>query len=182
MTVRTGIPYVEQGGDLTLAGYQALRLVDQRMTSPSAVAGSGATIDFTDIPSWARRITVTGQGVSTNGTNRILLRIGDGAIIATGYLGALSTMTATVATVAFTNSCGLTDTIAATSVYRFKCDIFNTSGNIWVFSGSGAFSDVAATTNFASELTLSGKLDRVRVLIAGGVDNFDAGSFNIAWE
>ncbi|MGN5500412.1 hypothetical protein ACLJCA_09005, partial [Campylobacter coli] len=38
---------------------------------------SGTSIDFTSIPSWARRITLSFSGVSTNGTSNPLIQIGD---------------------------------------------------------------------------------------------------------
>lgn len=49
---------------------------------------SGTSIDFTGIPSWAKRITVMLSGVSTNGSSNYLLRIGSGSFSASGYLGA----------------------------------------------------------------------------------------------
>ena len=56
------------------------------ITSGTAVAStSGTSIDFTGIPSWAKRITVMFNGVSTNGTSQQLIQIGSGSVNATGY-------------------------------------------------------------------------------------------------
>ncbi len=48
---------------------------------------SGTSIDFTSIPSWVRRITVLYNGVSTSGSSALIVQIGAGSIIATGYTG-----------------------------------------------------------------------------------------------
>lgn len=154
------------------------------ITLQTAVAAASQTeINFTGVPSWVNRITVMGRGLSTNGTSPITIRVGDGAIVSTGYLGAVTNIAgATPATSNDTAGCLLVQAVAATSVYRFSCRIERLSGNTWVFSGTGAFSSSATTTIFASEITLSGNLDRVRITTNGGADQFDAGSVNISWE
>ena len=49
------------------------------ITSMTAQAStSGTSIDFTSIPSWVKRITVMFNGVSTNGSNNLLIQIGLG--------------------------------------------------------------------------------------------------------
>lgn len=146
-------------------------------------ASSNTVFDFTGIPSWVNRITMVGQGLSTSGTSPMRLRLGDGAIVASGYLGAISNIFAgTVATINSTVGCPVQDVITAASVYRFRAVVERVSGNTWVMSGNGAYSDTATTTNFASELTLTNALDRVRLTTVNGTDTFDAGSVAISWE
>jgi hypothetical protein len=49
---------------------------------------SGTFVDFTNIPSWVKRITLMFDGVSTNSTSPIQVQIGDsGGIETSGYLG-----------------------------------------------------------------------------------------------
>lgn len=141
-------------------------------------------VDFTGIPSWVNRITVVGRSLSTNGTSNVLLQVGDGAIVSTGYLGAVAQAqnAAAIVGVNSTAGCLITGAIGAASVFRFSCQIERVTGNNWVLSGTGSFSSSATAITFASEISLSGALDRVRLTTAGGVDQFDAGSVNISWE
>ena len=54
---------------------------------------SGTSIDFTNIPSWVKRITLMFNGVSTSGTSNYLIQIGDsGGVATTGYTAASSTI------------------------------------------------------------------------------------------
>ena len=48
---------------------------------------SGTSINFTGIPSGARRITVLFNGVSLSGSAYILVQVGSGSVVATGYVG-----------------------------------------------------------------------------------------------
>lgn len=156
----------------------------QSMIRPqTAVSASGIQVDFTGIPTWANRITVTGAGLSTNGTANIALRVGDGTFVGTGYLGAITTIAgATPATTNITASCPLLTGVTAAGVFRFTCTITRHDGNTWVFSGGGSLSNTATTCAFHSEITLSGALDRVRVFTANATDTFDLGTLAIAWE
>lgn len=67
--------------------------------STAAATASGTAIDFTSIPSWAKRITVMLDGVSTNGsqhtnTNREILEKGEN----TGYFSTASSVSSAVQT------------------------------------------------------------------------------------
>jgi hypothetical protein len=151
--------------------------------SGTAVAStSGVSIDFTGIPSWAKRITVMFNGVSTNGTSNPLIQLGDsGGIETTGYA---STTVGTDNTTLGTGS----STAGAIIAYQTALDtksgqmVFSTLGsNAWVFTGLFKLS----TTQFsycAGNKTLSDTLDRLRVTTVNGTDTFDAGSINILYE
>lgn len=146
-------------------------------------ASSNTSFDFTGIPTWVNRVTVMGRSLSTTGTSPITLRIGDGAIVATGYLGAISQFSAAaVTTINATTGCDVQQAVAAASVYRFRAVIERVSGNSWLIAGNGSFSSGTTTTNFGSELTLTGALDRLRLTTLGGTDTFDAGDISISWE
>lgn len=151
----------------------------------TAQTASGNTVfDFTGIPSWAQRVILTLNGITTSGTAQIIARVGDGAIVTTGYLGAATRIDgATPQTGSATSSFALSGPgLAATSVLRGRWTIERHSGNAWVMSGNGAFSDVAATVASSGAVTLTGNLDRLRVTAVNGTDTFTAGSVNIAWE
>jgi hypothetical protein len=150
----------------------------------TAVAStSGTSIDFTSIPSWVKRITIVLQGVSTNGTSVIELRIGSGSITATGYSGSYVYTVLSTATGGSTSTTGFqVPGVSAANIRSGIYTLINLSGNIWVASGCGAFSEVAGSWQGGGNLTLGGVLDTVRLTTAGGVNTFDAGSVNILYE
>ena len=155
------------------------------LVSGTAVATtSGTSIDFTGIPSWAKRITVLLSGVSTNGASVPILRLGTSSgIEATGYLGATSNIV-NGATPSSTNTTGLglAQAIDAAAVYHGQVVITLLASNLWVMAATLSRSDFAVTTVASSSKTLSGTLDRVRITTANGTDAFDAGSVNILYE
>ena len=58
------------------------------LTSGTAVAStSGTSITFSSIPSWAKRVTVMFNGVSTSGSSNIQVQLGAGSTTTSGYTG-----------------------------------------------------------------------------------------------
>ena len=155
------------------------------ITSGTAVSTtSGTSIDFTGIPSTAKRITVMLSGVSTSGTSVPLLRLGTSSgIEATGYLGSTSNIvTGSTPSATNTTGLGLAQAIDAGALYYGQIVITLLSSNLWVMSATLSRSDVALTTVASSSKTLTGTLDRVRITTVNGTDTFDAGQVNILWE
>jgi hypothetical protein len=65
---------------------------------------SGTFVDFTGIPSWAKRITVMFNGVSTNGTSTFQIQVGTSAgVETTGYVSSVSSITTSVSTAQWIN-------------------------------------------------------------------------------
>ena len=153
----------------------------------TAVAStSGKSIDFTGIPAWARRVTVMLNGVSTNGTSPIVLRLGtSGGIEATGYAaGAFYSPSLNN----FRNSStdiplSVVSNTAAAAIFDGAVSVMNQTGNTWIASG-GIHESVSSSigVSVAGRKALSAALDRVRITTVGGTDTFDAGTINIAWE
>lgn len=155
------------------------------ITLGTAVAStSGSNIDFTGIPSWAKRITVSFSNVSTTGTVVPLLQLGtSGGIQASGYLGASSVFGTGVASVNYTTGFGYvgnTTNQTAATVFHGHIVVTLLSGNTWVASGVQGRSSGTLTGITAGSVTLSGTLDRVRITCAA--DSFDAGTINVMWE
>jgi hypothetical protein len=149
----------------------------------TAVAStSGTSIDFTSIPSWAKRITVIFNGVSTSGTSFVQVQLGDsGGIETTGYSSTASGGAAALATSTSTTGFNIDNSNAtATSARNGSMQIVNISGNIWIDSGNQG--DGTRTIMFGGSKTLSATLDRVRITTVNGTDTFDAGSINILYE
>jgi hypothetical protein len=158
------------------------------LTSATAQAStSGTSIDFTGIPSWVKRITVMLNGVSTSGTSSIILRIGSGSILATGYVSICSYISSGVGTESSTTEFRLIHSAASLSaseiVGSVTLSLQTSATNIWC--ENGVLGKVAASTSTftnAGTVALSGTLDRVRITTVNGTDTFDAGSINLLYE
>lgn len=144
---------------------------------------SGTFIDFTGIPSWARRVTVMLNGVSTNGSSTILIQVGSGSVQTTGYNGVgVGFAGVGIASNGYTTGFGLEDGSDPSFARHGTFVLTHTgSGNAWVAMGN-LFRATNSGGMTAGGVSLSGALDRVRLTTLGGVDTFDAGSVNIVWE
>jgi hypothetical protein len=145
----------------------------------SQASTSGTSIDFTGIPSWAKRITVLFNGVSTNGTSAYIVQIGSGSFTTSGYVGSASDVGGVTA---FTTGFGCTKVSSASLTYYGQCVISLFSANNYVSSSVVAPNTTNSTTVGGGSLALGATLDRVRITTVGGTDTFDAGSINILYE
>lgn len=143
---------------------------------------SGTAIDFTGISSWAKRITVMFNGVSTNGTSIVQVQLGNGAIVTTGYSSVASGFASSSATTFGATSGIITGDSSSGAMTRIGNIYLTTLGNnIWTVTGSFALPTIGQHV-FSGGLTLSGTLDRIRLTTVNGTDLFDAGSVNLLWE
>jgi hypothetical protein len=150
-----------------------------------AATDGGLSIDFIDIPSWVRRISVVLNQVSTDGTSGLIIQLGhgSGAYTTTGYIGTGTAITGN-------NLCSISSFTAGFSAgtgalitsARSGClFLFNIHGNAWVASGALTNGSLAAGTT-AGVVALGGTLNKLRISTIGGNDSFDAGSINIMYE
>ena len=159
--------------------------VDGKMVLMTAQnSTSGTSIDFTGIPSWAKKITVMFNGVSTNGSSPVQIQLGDsGGIENSGYLGSGSSISSTVATSNYTS--GFVQgqyTQMSAFTRQGLIQIIKVIDNTWICYGMLGQSDSAQNLIGGGSKTLSGTLDRVRITTINGTDTFDAGSINIMYE
>jgi len=153
------------------------------VSGTSVATTSGTSIDFTGIPSWAKRITVMFNSVSAASSGLPLIRIGSGSIDATSYSGTVVRMTSGGnGTANLSTGFAVSDGSASTQNWIGLFVLTNISGNIWCAAGNFGSSDSARATVVAGVKTLSGTLDRVRLTTDTGTDTFDAGSINILYE
>jgi len=153
------------------------------LRSGAAVVASGTAIDYTSLPSWVKRLTIVFAGVSTNGTNDVLVQVGTLAsgVVSTGYtstgftVSTPSTFNVSTSTAAFCINTG-----NAADVSSGSLTIVNISGNAWVSNHTLKRSATSAMFG-GGDVTLPGTLDRVRVTPDAG-DAFDAGAINIIYE
>jgi hypothetical protein len=150
------------------------------LTSATAVAPSGTEVNFTGIPSTVKRITVMFSEVSTSGTSRIQVQLGDvGGIETTGYSGAVG------------NRGGENFNSAGFQVTRGQLSGLTGSGlmticllgsNTFVCGGTWSSSSSDSPNFFAGSKTLSDTLTQLRITTVNGSDTFDAGTINIIYE
>ena len=155
------------------------------ITSGTAVTASGTSVDFTGIPSTAKRITVMFNGVSTNGASNYLVQLGTGGTpTTTGYTAVNVRTWATNQVNAQTSTSGFILGHDLASLTWFGTLTFtNISGNVWVLSGLiGSVAGTAMTMQSAGNISLSGVLNMLRITTVNGTDTFDAGTINIMWE
>jgi hypothetical protein len=175
---------LEYNGQFFGTDSNASRAQMQRITQGTAVAStSGTSIDFTNIPSWVKRITVMLDQVSTSGTSQYQLQIGtSGGIQNTGYVGCSAYLVAGPTASNFTSGWGIAPSVLAADTYsgQIILALLNSSTGLWTCN-----SVLYRTTQIVmggGSKTLSGTLDRVRIITVNGTDTFDAGSVNIMYE
>jgi hypothetical protein len=148
----------------------------------TAVAStSGTSIDFTGIPSWAKRVTVMFSGVSTSGSSVLQVQVGSGSVTTSGYIAAGSDMAGAVGTTSITTGIPLSNSGSAAYVYYGSMIFFTLGSNIWSATGSSNQGSGRMSVS-AGGITLSGALDRVRITTVNGTDTLDAGTINIMYE
>lgn len=179
------------GGDLTVTGavnsatgalYPLVSgTVNAGGTNPFPSSAGPATVDFTGIPSTAKRITVMFSGVSLNGTSNILVQLGDsGGFEITGYASVVGNNAATA-----TSTAGLiaTSNGAAGSILSGMVIITLINTNSWVSTVTlGDTSNTQTPYAGGGAKSTSDTLDRIRITTVNGSDLFDAGSINVMWE
>ena len=146
---------------------------------------SGASITFTGIPTWAKRVTLMLNGVSTNGTNQIIAQLGNGSAVTSGYSCFVGTMQGGGLSTA-SNTTGFAVDSANTSAYLVYGNLVFTlqTGNTWtctIATGANNVGNFRASTG-GGVIALAGSLDRVVLTSVGSIDTFDAGSINIMYE
>ena len=150
------------------------------LRSGTAVTASGTSVNFTDIPSWVKRITVMFSGVSTSGTANLLIQVGAGSVTTTGYNSTSTGADSSVGTSTYTTGFGVRIGNAS-NVLSGQLVIATLGSNAWVSSGVIG-STLGLSLMTTGSINLSGTLDRVRITTTNGTDTFDAGTINILFE
>jgi len=155
--------------------------------SSGTVSGTITVVgqDLYNIPSWAKRVTVLFNNISTGTQSNYLVQIGSGSIDTTGYNssqsfqgGSGNTTSGTTSTAGFIFYNGG----SSYSIYG-AMRISLIPGGPWVCDATIGTQNVngAITTTSGGIKTLSGAIDRVRITTVGGA-TFAAGTINLMWE
>lgn len=145
---------------------------------------SGTAFDFTGIPSGTKIITVQFKGVSTSGTDDILIQLGDaGGIETSGYVSLASTLDGTPTESASTagfNIAGGTAALVVSGTYVLH--LHDASTFEWVGNHTVKGNNSSRTGNGGGDKSLSAELTQLRITTVSGTDTFDAGSVNISYQ
>jgi len=170
----------------SLATQQSIKAYTDSSVAASFVlsasqTASGTFVDFTGIPSTAKRITLLVSGLSTGGTNAILVRLGDsGGFENTGYLGATAEIRATPDVNNETSGILLSPAPSASDIWHGTVTISKLTGNFWVATVTGGLSNTNNAFAGGATKELSSTLTSVRIIANG--DSFDAGTVAITYE
>ena len=154
------------------------------IVSGTAQGWGSAAIDFTGIPSWAKRVTVMFNSVSTTGTSSLLIQIGDpnAGIQTVGYSSACQYGSSGSIAHTFSTAGFIVYTFASSDLKAGLVTLCSMgSPNVWVASGSLRVSNTQLVS-CSGDKALAAPLDRVRITTVNGTDTFDVGSINILYE
>jgi hypothetical protein len=154
--------------------------LSQPMTLMSGQNALGTSVDFTGIPSWAKKITVSLYNVSTDGASKILLRLIAGTPVALGYIGSGAYFGPS--TVGASETTGFVIATATDTNQTYNGNLFlSTLGlNVWAYSGATGRNDGYIFMGGGS-ISLGGTLTGVR-LTSAAPNSFDQGSINVIYE
>ena len=147
---------------------------------------SGVAIDFTGIPSGAKRITVMLVGVDTSGSDDLLVQLGDsGGFETSGYLSNSAALTdsGTIGLTAYTSGFGIRGGAAAQVFHGALTLILEDASDFTFVSTHNIIrSDAARVIVGAGRKATSAELTQVRITTTGGSDTFTAGEINLIVE
>lgn len=148
-------------------------------------AGSSTAVVFTGIPSWAKKIIVSCNGISLNGTAVLMLQLGDsGGAENSGYNwgNGLIQNSAASSTANATDGFRAVGANASNVHYViWELTLIDPATNTWSCVMTGQFQNAGTFPYYgAGTKALSAALDRVSITQSGS-DTFDAGNINIAY-
>jgi hypothetical protein len=145
---------------------------------------SGNIQDFTGIPAGVRRVHLIFDAVSTNGIQSVLVQLGtSGGVETTGYFGGFSALTNAAAVLGVNGFAGFPIVGNTAGFSRFGRLTLTTIGvNRWIGEAVIGTDGVLATQVMGGVKAISGTLDRLRLGIVGGTEQFDQGSVTPMWE
>lgn len=151
------------------------------ISAGSELEDTTTTIDFENLASDLKRITVQFVNVSMSGTDEILLQLGDsGGVEEANYVSTAASVNS--GDNDSTTGCILTDSSGASDSYsgQIILTLEDSSDNTWVATGT-LVEDSGALRLSACTKSLSATLDRIR-LKGNSTNTFDAGVVNILVE
>lgn len=143
-----------------------------------------ASIIFTDIPNWVKKVSVLFDRVTLSGANHYLIRLGSNlGLESSGYKAQTTIANSNLATANRTDGFVIWNSVATVQTSGI-ITIANVSSNNWVASGVTSWIDsTASVVMSAGSKTLSlGVLRSIQILSGNGIDTFTGGTLNIMYE
>jgi len=171
--------------ELAVSGIESVAagVTDVFVNGTLQASTSGTEIDFT-VPSGVKQLSITLDGVSTNGTSGYVVQLGDsGGVETASYISYYNTLsvssnTSSNATAGFRLNASA---VAANAYYGIvNLTLQDAATNHWICDSSTGRS-TEGTVQRGSR-ALDSELTTVRITTAGGTDTFDAGSINIQYD
>ena len=163
-------------------GYQISDLANYALIQGASWAStSGTSHDWTGIPSWAKKITVSLNGVSASNSDNLIIQIGHTTPDTTSYSTVTNTFNNAPSSVT-TGTTGfyLMNSNANASAWTGNVQLTNITGNTWVCSGVIVNSG-GSVSIFGGSHAIASALDIVRITWSG-TNTFDAGTVSILVE
>jgi hypothetical protein len=149
----------------------------------TAVTPSGSTVDFTGIPSTAKRINVMFYGMSLVGAADVYLRLGDaGGVEASGYTGFIGTLGGGYASYTTGFILHQSGQLGGATNWSGSVELLriNPSADIWLARGFSCYDGNSFYLTFIHGFkSTSATLDRIQFYTTG---TFDGGTLNITYE
>lgn len=138
-------------------------------------SGSPTDAEFENMPSWAQKIQLKLNDVSTSNTSSYRIQVKDSTgWVTAGYLSDSSVITSVVATTNATSGIVLRSTSAAWHQTGIVTGL-KVNDTTWVFSGVTGFATGATgTVTAAGKVTISGAIEGIR--LNSNTGTFDAGT------
>lgn len=150
---------------------------NQLILLPLVNTTSGTSVSIsTAIPAWVRRIVANVVGVSTNGTDAIVFRIGpSGGAENSGYNGRVANLIN--ASAAQATGIAIAGGSAAGSAWhgQFEILLADSATNTWTYRGSASDASLGVISLTSGSKSLAGVLTQMLITTPGGANTFDGG-------
>jgi hypothetical protein len=145
---------------------------------------TGTSVTFNSIPNWVRRVTVMFNGVSTDNTSPLLVKLGTGGGIAsTGYASTGARLAAAGTTVDSSTAGFLINSTSAADAVSGTLVISAVDPANYIYAADHTVKDgTTAVMTGAGNVTLGNLMTQLSITTVTGTSNFDAGSINVLYE
>lgn len=149
----------------------------------SSISTSGAaSYDIsTAIPSDVKRIILMFFNNSLNGSADLLVQVGNGSFVTTGYVSSSSQISTTASSSNGSNNGFFVKLTSAPATLYARMVIEKVSGNSWLATHIGQYSSLG-TVHGGGGIILTGALDRLKITSSNGTDLFDSGIVSYYFE
>ncbi len=151
-------------------------------TGTSVTLNSGTSVEFTNIPSWAKRVTLVFSDLGTSGSTVPIAQLGTASSYETSsYLGSgISNGT----TYNITTGLNFRDAWGSSATFKnsgaISITLIDAVANLWVMTAAHTNSVSPGVVTVTASKALAGALTRVRITI--GANTFVTGTINVVYE